>query len=181
MRLVGHLSENYMPSFEPSDMAFVSLGSNLGESRSIICEAIEQLSVFSSAPLLRSSLWRTEPVDCPPGTPDFVNAAIGLKPRSQDTPESYLACFQELESEFGRRPKRVSNESRTLDLDLITFRHEIRETALLRLPHPRVHLRRFVLEPLSEIAPSLVLPGQIDPVGVVLIKLTNRERIARMD
>lgn len=170
-----------MRSFEPSDMTFVSLGSNLGDSRSIICEAIERLSVFSSVPLLRSSLWRTEPVNCPPGTPDFVNAAIGLKPRSQDTPESYLACFQELESEFGRRPQRVSNESRPLDLDLITFGNEIRETAQLRLPHPRAHLRRFVLEPLSEIAPNLVLPGQIDSVAVVLIKLATSERIARID
>lgn len=177
----GSLPEDCAPDFQPSEMAFVSMGSNLGDSRSIIREAIDRLSLLSAASVLRSSMWRTEPVECSPGTTDFVNAVIGLKPRSQESPESFLACFQELEREFGRQPKRVTNESRPLDLDLITFERQTRDTARLKLPHPRAHIRRFVLEPLSEIAPSLILPGQVDSVEVLLVQLTSDERVTRMD
>ena len=107
-----------------------------------------------------SSLWETTPVDCPPGSPVFVNAVVGLIPRAGETPESLLAKLQGLEQEFGRRPKQVLNEPRPLDLDLIAFGSETRAGKELTLPHPRAHQRRFVLQPLSEIAPDLILPGQ---------------------
>jgi 2-amino-4-hydroxy-6-hydroxymethyldihydropteridine diphosphokinase len=71
-----------------------------------------------------------------------------------------LGRLKVLEQEFGRRPKQVLNEPRPLDLDLIVFGRQTRRTELLTLPHPRTHLRRFVLQPLSEIAPDLVFPGQ---------------------
>jgi 2-amino-4-hydroxy-6-hydroxymethyldihydropteridine diphosphokinase len=79
--------------------------------------------------------------------------------------------LQELEREFGRRPKQVLNEPRPLDLDLIAFGAETRQAAALVLPHPRAHLRRFVLQPLAEIAPDLVLPGQGKPVLDLLLAL----------
>jgi len=121
---------------------------------------MERLGELSDGPLLRSSLWETAPVDCPPGSPRFVNAVVGLVPRGAETPESLLSKLQALESEFGRRPKEVLNEPRPLDLDLIAVGSETRAGKELMLPHPRAHQRRFVLEPLSEIAPGLVLPGQ---------------------
>jgi 2-amino-4-hydroxy-6-hydroxymethyldihydropteridine diphosphokinase len=71
-----------------------------------------------------------------------------------------LAKLQGLEQESGRRPKRVLNEPRPLDRDLIAFGGETRATKELILPHPRAHERRFVLQPLGEIAPELILPGQ---------------------
>jgi 2-amino-4-hydroxy-6-hydroxymethyldihydropteridine diphosphokinase len=120
---------------------------------------------------LRSSLWQSTPVDCPPGSPVFVNAAVGLMPRVGETPESLLAKLQALEKEFGRRPKQVLNEPRPLDLDLIAFGNETRATKALTLPHPRAHERRFVLQPLSEIAPGLILPGQTKTVAQCLAKL----------
>ena len=98
----------------------------------------------------------------------FLNAVIGLTPRSGETPESLLQELQSLEREFGRKPKKTLNEPRPLDLDLIAFGDEIRHTGELILPHPRAHLRSFVLQPLNEIAPDLVLPGQEKTVKELL-------------
>ena len=148
--------------------SFIALGSNLGDSAQILRDAMDRLQAISEAPLLASSLWQSTPVDCPPGSPMFVNAVVGLVPRAGETPESFLAKLQALENEFGRQPKKVLNEARPLDLDLIAFAAETRTSAALTLPHPRAHLRRFVLEPLSEIAPDLVLPGQRKTVTELL-------------
>ena len=142
------------------DFAFIALGSNLGESREVIRRAMERLQELSDEPVVKSSLWETTPVDCPAGSPMFVNAVAGLRPRSGETPESLIEKLQSLEKEFGRQPKKVLNEARALDLDLIAFGKEIRTTESLVLPHPRAHERRFVLQPLSEIAADLILPGQ---------------------
>src|SRR5262249_38628129 len=95
-----------------------------------------------------------------------------------ETPESLLGKLQELEKEFGRRPKKVLNEPRPLDLDLIAFGNEIRATAELTLPHPRAHLRQFVLQPLAEIAPDLVLRGQ-ERTGAELLRLLTSAEVVR--
>jgi len=142
------------------EVAYVALGSNLGSSRETVLRAMDQLQEFSDQPITRSSLYETDPVDCPPGSQKFINAIVALIPRVGETPETLLKKLQALEREFGRRPKRVHNEARPLDLDLIAFANEVRNTTELTLPHPRAHLRRFVLEPLAEIAPAFVLPGQ---------------------
>ncbi len=136
-----------------------------------------ELAGLSEQPLLRSSLWQTAPVDCPPGSSPFVNAVVGLVPREGETPESLLARLREQEKEFGRGPKRVLNEPRPLDLDLIAFADETRATKELTLPHPRAHQRRFVLQPLSEIAPDLVLPGQTKTVAQLLRALPPGESV----
>jgi len=154
------------------EMAFVALGSNLGESGDIINRAIERLQSLSTAPLLRSSLIKTRPVDCPPGSPPFVNAVVGLSPVSGETPQLLLRRLRQLEKEFGRRPKKIHNEPRVLDLDLIAFGSRIVNSPELVLPHPRAHLRRFVLEPLNEIAPDIVLPGQKKSVRELLLTLS---------
>lgn len=161
-------------------IAFVALGSNLGDSQRVLREAMQQLQAISRQPLVQSSLWQTAPVDCPPGSPPFVNAVVALVPDDRETPESLLAKLQALEKKFGRQPKKVLNEPRPLDLDLIAFGRETRNTPELTLPHPRAHLRRFVLQPLSEIAPDLVLPGQTKSVVQWLALLPADEAIARL-
>lgn len=148
-----------MNNAEPVE-AFVALGSNLGDSLGLLLQAFERLQAMSRMPIRRSSLWRSKPVSCPPGSPDFLNAVCALAPLPDETPESLLAKLQELERAFGRQPKRVLNEPRPLDLDLIAFGREVRNTELFTLPHPRASEREFVLLPLSELAPRLVLPGQ---------------------
>jgi len=145
-------------------LVFVALGSNLGDSAAILRQAIDRLQTLSDAPLLKSSFWETAPVDCPPGSPHFLNAVVGFPPRAGQTPETLLATLQQWEREFGRRPKQVLNEPRPLDLDLICFGKETRSSAHLTLPHPRAGQRPFVLAPLAEIAPELVLPGQTQSV-----------------
>jgi len=83
--------------------------------------------------------------------------------------------MQDLEKVFGRTPKKVLNEPRPLDLDLIAFGQETRNSPDLVLPHPRAHTRRFVLQPLCEIAPDLVLPGQTRTVAQLLAGLNESE------
>jgi 2-amino-4-hydroxy-6-hydroxymethyldihydropteridine diphosphokinase len=161
-------------------MVFVALGSNLGNSRQIIKDAMTRLQSFSERPVLKSSLWQTTPVDCPPDSPKFVNAVVGLFPRPDETPESLLKKQCGLEIEFGRTPKNILNEPRPLDLDLIAFGQETRNSPELILPHPRAHLRRFVLQPLSEIAPGLILPGQGKSVAELLAALPPGEIVTRI-
>ncbi|HVY70464.1 MAG TPA: 2-amino-4-hydroxy-6-hydroxymethyldihydropteridine diphosphokinase [Verrucomicrobiae bacterium] len=161
-------------------VAFVALGSNLGDSVQILRDAMDRLAKLGSSPLLKSSLWKTSPVDCPPGSPPFVNAVVGLETLPGETPETLLEHLQQLEKEYGRRPKVVLNEPRPLDLDLIAFGTETRDCARLTLPHPRAHQRRFVLAPLAEIAPDLVLWGQSKRVAELLADLATDETISRM-
>jgi 2-amino-4-hydroxy-6-hydroxymethyldihydropteridine diphosphokinase len=161
-------------------LVFIALGSNLGDSRQIILDAMVRLSKMSNRPVLKSSLWQTSPVDCPAGSPPFVNAVGALVPFAGETPESLLHKLRALEKKLGRRPKKVLNEPRALDLDLIAFGAETRNTPELVLPHPRAHLRRFVLQPLSEIAPDLILPGQSRTVSQLLAELPAEETVTRL-
>lgn len=146
-------------------LVHVALGSNLGDSPGILRQAMDRLDALAIIPVVRSALWCSTPVDCPPGSPVFTNAVVGMTPRPDETPESLLSQLQALEVEFGRRPKKVLNEARPLDLDLIRWGDERRDTAFLILPHPRAHLRRFVLAPLAELDPDLRLPGHTRTVS----------------
>ena len=156
-------------------MAIIALGANQGAARQNVLYAFERLQELSAEPLRKSSLWQTSPVDCPPDSPPFINAVVVLIPRDEGTPESLLRKLQQLEREFGRRPKKQVNEPRPLDLDLIAFGNQTRATADLVLPHPRAHLRRFVLEPLAEICPDLILPGQTQTIRQLLQELPTAE------
>jgi 2-amino-4-hydroxy-6-hydroxymethyldihydropteridine diphosphokinase len=91
-----------------------------------------------------------------------------------------LQKLRALEKEFGRPLKKVLNEPRSLDLDLIAFGTETRHTPELVLPHPRAHSRRFVLQPLSEIAPDLILPGQSKTIPQLLAGLSGGETVTRL-
>lgn len=154
----------------PLPMAVVALGSNLGDSATLVREAMDRVERLAGVPIARSSLWRTTPVDCPPGSPVFVNAVVGFPVPDGWTSTRFLESLQALEREFGRRPKMVHNEARPLDLDVIVWGDERRGDAFLTLPHPRAHERRFVLEPLAEIAPGLRWPGR----GVSVTELLQR-------
>ncbi|HZF01635.1 MAG TPA: 2-amino-4-hydroxy-6-hydroxymethyldihydropteridine diphosphokinase [Methylomirabilota bacterium] len=164
-----------------SRLVIIALGSNLGDSQKIILDAMARLQQFSAEPILKSSLWETSPVNCPADSPKFVNAVIALVPLEDEMPESLLVKLCELENEFGRTPKKILNEPRPLDLDLIAFGNEIRNSPELILPHPRAHSRKFVLQPLSEIAPELILPGQGKTVSQLLTEISSEEILAKLD
>jgi len=165
---------------DPARLALIALGSNVGDSISLVRQAMRRLQTLSGVTLKESSLWESSPVDCPPGSPMFFNAAVMVEPTADETPESLLAKLKSLEKEFGRHPKTVLNEPRPLDLDLIAFGSEIRSSPRLTLPHPRAHQRRFVLEPLNEIAPDLVLPGQVKSIRQLLAELASDEVVRKL-
>ncbi len=161
----------FLPPMNAHQLVILALGSNLGDPRRNVRQAMERLQQLSDVPLLKSSLWHSSPVDCPPGSPMFVNAVVGLVPRGCETPESLFPKLQQIEKDLGRQPKKIRNEPRALDLDLVAFGDEVRAAGNLTLPHPRAPRRRFVLQPLSEIAPDLILPGQTKTVRRLLFDL----------
>lgn len=164
-------SDSSSPTVEGSGFVVVALGANVGPSVRNIQDALARLEQSLGVRVRASSCWETEPVDCPPGSPPFVNAAAVFRAPAGHTPESLLRLLQQIEKEFGRRPKQVLNEPRPLDLDLITFGEVVCSTPNLTLPHPRAKMRRFVLAPLAELAPRLVLPGGSETVSELLARL----------
>ncbi len=159
------------PAATPTELAIIALGSNQGDSPALFRSALDRMQQLAAGPLRFSGFWATTPVDCPPGSPPFLNAVAVFPPRPETTPASLLRQLQALEREFGRRPKLVLNEPRPLDLDLIVFGDQQSGTPELILPHPRAHERRFVLQPLAELLPDLRLPGQTATVAELLAML----------
>ena len=156
---------------ENNRLAYIAIGSNMGDSELTLASALPRLQALSATPLVASRWIRSKPVNCPPGSPDFLNGAIAIQPYPGETAETLLAKLQAIEVEFGRKPKSVMNEPRPLDLDLIGFGAERRNSEKLTLPHPRAAEREFVLAPLAEIAPDLRLPGFEETVVQLLEKL----------
>ena len=134
---------------------YIALGSNLGDRAAHLRRGIDGLGALGLALSAESSVWETEPVGTGPA-PWFWNMAVkGLSERS---PLELLEMLLEVERAAGRRRGRA-NASRTLDLDLLLMGDLQLEGTRLSLPHPRMWQRSFVLEPLAEIAPSLVNPA----------------------
>jgi 2-amino-4-hydroxy-6-hydroxymethyldihydropteridine diphosphokinase len=144
-----------------SSRAYVGIGANLGDARAAVSRAMTALGALPGTHLIaRSSLYRSAPVDA--DGPDFINAVVGLD--TALAPEALLRELQRLEIGAGReRPYR--NAPRTLDLDLLHHGDAVLATDALRLPHPRIAERAFVLLPLSEIAPGRVTAGQLRAVA----------------
>ena len=136
--------------------AFIGLGANLGDAAAALRSAGLALAGLPATRIVaRSSVYRSAPVDA--SGADYLNAVVQL--RTSLAPHRLLAELQRIEAWHGReRPYR--NAPRTLDLDLLLYGSEQIESALLRVPHPRMHQRAFVLKPLAEIAPTLEIPGR---------------------
>jgi 2-amino-4-hydroxy-6-hydroxymethyldihydropteridine diphosphokinase len=163
-----------------ADMVLIGLGSNRGDSVAIVGAAMDRLERLAAGALRRSRLWRTSPVDCPPGSADFVNAAVAFEPLPDLTPESLLAALKALEAEFGRTAPAERNAPRELDLDLLLFHAEIRDRPEFMLPHPRAVDRRFVLAPAAEVLPDATWPGTDRTVRDLLAALVSDECVEPM-
>lgn len=136
--------------------AAVALGSNLQDPAGQVRTALEELAALAATRLIAASrLYRTAPVG-PSGQPDYCNAVAMLDTRLGA--DALLSGLQNLESRHQRRRGRRWGP-RTLDLDLLVYGDEVRDTPRLILPHPRLAERAFVLVPWSEIAPDLQVPG----------------------
>lgn len=137
--------------------AYVALGANLGDPAATVRAAFGALANLPDSRVSRSSsLYRTAPVGLA-DQPDFINAVAELQ--TTLAPEALLDALFDIEQRFGRI-RADKNGPRTLDLDLLLYDDQLIDLPHLTLPHPRLHLRAFVLQPLAEIAPQLVIPGR---------------------
>lgn len=158
--------------------AYVALGANLGDPVATVRAALGALAAIEGARLVAvSSLYRTAPVGLK-NQPDFINAAAALAVDGAVLPApTFLERLFAIEAAFGRA-RSVKNAPRTLDLDLLLYGDASMATPALTLPHPRMAERAFVLAPLAEIAPALVIPGH-GPVTKLLAALSG-QRIERL-
>jgi 2-amino-4-hydroxy-6-hydroxymethyldihydropteridine diphosphokinase len=137
--------------------AYVGVGSNLADPATQVRRALEALGGLRATRLvLRSPLYHTPPFGAV-AQPAFVNATAGLL--TQLSPEELLESLRLLERELGREPPRERWGPRVIDLDLLVVGAQKRDTEALKLPHPGIAERDFVLYPLGDIAPELDIPG----------------------
>ena len=161
-----------------SVVAHLGLGSNLGDRQSLIAAAIAALEDAEGIVVQAvSPLHETRPCGGPPGQPPFLNAAVSLE--TDRTPLSLLRLLQDIESRFGRR-RQTRWDARTLDLDLLLYGDAIIETAELVVPHPRMSVRRFVLAPLADIAPTTVSPLTGRSIAQDLSNLDRRPSVVAL-
>lgn len=159
--------------------AGVALGSNLGDPLKQLRNArarIEALPKVQS-PILMSAVYETEPVGCPENAPLFLNATIEFEYSGE--PHELLGELAEIEGSLGRPRSHPRNASRLIDLDLLYFGDLESKTAELELPHPRMAEREFVLRPLADIRPDLVLLGQTEPVRALLLRAAKSGTVLR--
>lgn len=162
-------------------MILIGLGSNRGDSRRIVVEAMARLAEFAAGDVRCSSLWRTSPVDCPPGSGDYINAAAAFAAPGDLTPEALLSALKAIEVEYGRSVATVRNAPRELDLDLLLFDEQTRNTETFILPHPRAVNRLFVLAPAAEVLPDAVWPGAGRTIRALLADLVTDETVERLE
>ncbi len=134
-------------------LVYLSLGSNVGDRAANLNAAIARLGAFGEVVAV-SSFYETEPVEFA-AQPWFLNCAVKLD--TEKMPKQLLAAILDLEQEMGRRRVRKSGP-RSIDIDILLFGNSIVDTRGLTVPHPAMHQRRFVLEPLAEIAPEVRHP-----------------------
>lgn len=139
--------------------AAIALGSNLGDRMGFLNAARAQLFSLhdGSGPFLCSRIYETPPVDCPEGSPSFLNAVIELS--TAMPPLDLLGVLQGWEEAAGRPREHDFHGPRTLDLDLLYFGTVRLSLPELTLPHPAIGKRMFVLRPLADVAPERILPG----------------------
>ena len=139
--------------------AGISLGSNIEPRLLVLREAYQAISRLHRGPepLLFSKVYETSPVDCPPDSPHFLNAALEFSTDLQ--PQQLLTELKAIETDLGRTPGAPRNSPRTIDIDLLYLDDYTVAAADLIVPHPRISSRRFVLQPLADIRPTLVLPN----------------------
>jgi 2-amino-4-hydroxy-6-hydroxymethyldihydropteridine diphosphokinase len=155
----------------------IALGSNLGDRLANLRaarKAVVDLGA-NSASVLVSPVYETEPVGCEPGADKFLNAVLEIE--DDGDPTDLLQKLIRIEESLGRDPNHARNVSRKIDLDLLYAGQLNVENDRLQLPHPRLHQRKFVLQPLADIRPNLIFPNQTKSVRELLAQIEDSTKV----
>jgi 2-amino-4-hydroxy-6-hydroxymethyldihydropteridine diphosphokinase len=155
----------------------IALGSNLGDRFANLRAARQAIVdlVNVKPPVLSSPVYETEPVDCEPGAAKFLNAV--LETEYNGDPSELLEQLARVEESLGRERGHAKNISRKIDIDLLYAGDLSVKNERLQLPHPRMHLRKFVLRPLADIRPDLLLPDQTKTVRELLAQSKDSTKV----
>ncbi len=159
-----------------SRRVYLSLGSNLGESRTLIRKALKLLSGTGIKVLRVSSLYRTEPAEFL-NQPWFINCAAEVETKL--SPRRLLRALKSIERALGRR-RGTPKGPRTIDIDILLYENVVVRSPGLTIPHPRLTERRFVLVPLREFAPRVTHPVTGQMISDTLRETTDKSRVIRL-
>jgi len=160
--------------------AAVALGSNLGNRLDNLRAARQQICGLTDIqpPVLSSAIYETDPIDCEPEAPKFLNAVVEFG--YDGDPLQLLKNLKSVEGALGRPREHARNLSRKIDIDLLYVGDTRINNGELELPHPRMHLRKFVLQPLADIRPELILPRQAKTVRELLAQVNDSCNVVRL-
>jgi 2-amino-4-hydroxy-6-hydroxymethyldihydropteridine diphosphokinase len=158
----------------------VALGSNLADRLANLRMARKAIISLPGVapPVLSSAIYETDPIGCEPGAKKFLNAVLEFD--YEGDPVNLLKKLTEIEGALGRPRHRARNVSRQIDIDLLYLGEMKIDTPDVQLPHPRMHSRRFVLQPLADIRPDLVLPRQTKTVRELLARHDDSSKVVRL-
>ena len=158
----------------------VALGSNLGDRLENLRAARRQIIKLGDVrpPVFSAGIYETEPVDCETGASKFLNTVIEFD--FEGDPVQLLEQLAQIEESLGRKRDHPKNVSRRIDIDLLYCGDQRIENERLQLPHPRMHLRRFVLQPLADIRGDLILPNQRKTVRELLPESDASGEVVRL-
>jgi 2-amino-4-hydroxy-6-hydroxymethyldihydropteridine diphosphokinase len=153
----------------------IALGSNLGNRLAHLKEARDMLRKLMpvDAAYQQAPIYQSEPVDCPENSPDFFNTVIEID--YIGTPHELLDYTQGVEFHFGRDIVYQTNAPRIIDIDILYFGNETVNGGILTIPHPQLTHRLFVLQPLADISPNIILPGDTATIEEHLHHLDSDE------
>ncbi|MFL6499219.1 MAG: 2-amino-4-hydroxy-6-hydroxymethyldihydropteridine diphosphokinase [Candidatus Udaeobacter sp.] len=157
----------------------VALGSNLGDRLENLRAGRKTIFDLPNvkAPTLLSAIYETEPVGCEPGAGKFLNAVVEFEYAGDAL--RLLEHLIQIEEALGRKRDHPQNVSRIIDVDLLYCGEQRLDDQRLQLPHPRLHLREFVLRPLADIRPELLLPGQKRTIRQLLADVEQSGGVVR--
>ena len=155
----------------------VALGSNLGDRLANLRAARKAITDLTGAKgfVLESPVYETGPVGCEPGAGKFLNAVLEIEYNGD--PTDLLQKLIRIEESLGRDRNHARNVSRKIDIDLLYAGELNVENEQLQLPHPRLHLRKFVLQPLADFRPELILPNQTKTVRELLAQTRDSTKV----